>query len=427
MLNWESSFDDSLKTPNMAIYEYFNVAGEKYCFSADSLEIVQLSPGSNCDDVVWRDMEDSSIQTDRSSFSSDIIGINLVSGCNLACEYCYLSAYRKEIKKLDLAQLESILRFISERSQHPKTIYFIGGGEPTLNFEILRLVPALCDKYGIKGVRFSLTTNGTLLNEEMLQFFKSNSFDLNISLDGDRYETDSFRKYKNGRGVFLDVFKNIEMLKSYDIPFTCKALLQPKNDILKTFMFFETQQIEFAIDFANESFDGYYRTEPQDIELLKQKLAKVAEYYARKSGGGKIYCASIRAGLSRIHKRLKNITACRSVYNGYNIDLDGKIYTCSMGAGNEKLMIGDILNGIDYQGAIKRKCYPESVELKDSCTKCWAKYLCSGGCFALNLIKTGYPDSPDLYRCEVEKAYWTFIINLYILLHPLVNKNRMKQ
>lgn len=409
------------------MYKYFTIEGDRYCFSSDNIEIVRLSSDISGDDITWHPPMKLSSDSVAAYISSDSVGINLVSGCNLACEYCYLSAYAKKVQKLDLEQLKETLRFISISKRLPKMIYFIGGGEPTLNYELLKQIPDLCKNYGLRDVRFSLTTNGTTLNDETILFFKKNKFDLSISLDGDSRTTDSFRKYRDGRGVFQDVFKNIQSLKEHDVPFTCKALLQPNNDMLETFKFFETNQIEFAIDFANDSFDGHYLTDLKDIETLKDKLASVCDYYVCRDESKRIHCTSIRAGLSRIHNRVRTRTACQSVVNGYTIDLDGKIYTCSMGSGKESLRIGDIYNGVDYQDAINRKCYPESVDEREACKQCWVKYLCGGGCFALNTIKTGNPNIPDSYRCQVEKEYWDFLITLYIRLHPLVNKSTIKE
>lgn len=405
------------------MYKYFTIDDNKYCFSSENIEIVRLPANLRGKDVSWQTSTITYSESVIEYITSDSIGINLVSGCNLACEYCYLSAYAKTVQKLNLKQLEDILRFITHSGLLPKTIYFIGGGEPTLNFDLLRQMPELCKINGLGGVHFSLTTNGTTLNDEMISFFKENKFDLSISLDGDNQVTNASRKYRDGRGVFQDVFTNLNLLMENEVPFTCKALLQPKNNIFETFRFFETNQIEFAIDFANDAFDGHYLTDLQDIELLKSKLSSVCDYYVFRDSSKKIHCTSIRSGLSRIHRRIRNRTGCQSVVNGYTIDLDGKIYTCSMGSGNERLKIGDIGNGIDYYDAIRRKCYPETVDKKEACKTCWAKYLCGGGCFALNTIKTGDPNVPDSYRCEVEKAYWEFIITLYIRLHPFVNKN----
>lgn len=401
-----------------SLYQYFTIDGKDYCFSSNNLEIVQLSPGVKGDDVSWQPPSQMGTKNFLEQISADTIGINLVSGCNLACEYCYLSAYSKKIQKLDGVQLEKILLFISKSRHLPKVIYFIGGGEPTLNFDLLKEIPLLCKKYGLREITFSLTTNGTTLDEEMINFFKVNQFDLSISLDGDGKTTDSFRKYKDGHGVFNDVFKNIELLQSSNMPFSCKALLQPKNDILDTFVFFENNKIDFAIDFATDSFDGHYRTNCKDISLLRRKLASVVDYYVNREQPSRIHCSSIRAGLSRIHHRMRSRTACQSVINGYNIDIDGRIYTCAMGVGNQKLTIGNIVDGIDYKEAINKKCYPESVEVRDTCRLCWIKYLCSGGCFALNTIKSGDPNLPDSYHCEIEKVFWEFIITLYIRMHP---------
>jgi len=112
------------------------------------------------------------------------IGINIISGCNLNCGYCYLTASKKPIQKLTKEKFIDILNFFEKEKNHHLVLYFIGGGEPTLNFKLLKMIPKLCLFEGFKDVSFELTTNGTTLTDEMMKFIKHNKVKLYISFDG---------------------------------------------------------------------------------------------------------------------------------------------------------------------------------------------------------------------------------------------------
>lgn len=117
----------------------------------------------------------------------------------------------------------------------------------------------------------------------MIDFFKANDFKLYLSLDGDASVTDLYRVYKDGHGIFKDVFNNINLLLKKGIDFECKVLLQPNNmDILNQFLFFENSKIKFKIDFAVDSFDQQYKTDINLLNDIGKQFKRVFRYYKQK-------------------------------------------------------------------------------------------------------------------------------------------------
>jgi uncharacterized protein len=102
------------------------------------------------------------------------------------------------------------------------------------------------------------------------------------------------------------------------------------------------------------------------------------------------------------------------------IDIKGDIYSCSCHNSTDKLSIGSIYEGIDYNKVIKEGHYPKNVNEYNDCRNCWMKYLCSGSCIAFKWIETKNTDTPSAYICKMNDAYWNCIIKLYISVYPII-------
>lgn len=355
------------------------------------------------------------------------ISLNLISGCNLHCKYCYITAYNLPVRKLLKTTFVDVLKFLADEKKHKIIFSFTGGGEPTLNFDLIREIPGICKLHGFTNVSFELTTNGTTLTEEMIDFFKANDFKLYLSLDGDASVTDLYRVYKDGHGIFKDVFNNINLLLKKGIDFECKVLLRPNNmDILNQFLFFENSKIKFKIDFAVDSFDQQYKTDINLLNDIGKQFKRVFRYYKQKILNNEIiYFDRLIFDIKRIHYGLKNDIACKASIHGYNIDIDGDIYSCPMGASSKQLSIGNIYNGLNYKKIVDKQLYAKSVDEIETCKSCWVRYLCSGGCFALNISQNADRDKPHLYMCRIQQKYWSEIIKLYIEILPQIKSGEI--
>lgn len=359
-------------------------------------------------------------ETPLESFPKTEIGIYLISGCNLCCRYCYLSASKLPIRKLKEDDFISRLAFLEKEKTHHITFAFVSGGEPTLNFELLSKIPNICRDAGFSDVSFELTTNGTLLNDDMIRFIKENHIRLHVSFDGGKNVTDKSRIYKSGKGIFDDVFANIKKLQEQSVDFSCNSLILPHNsDILSAFIFFEENKIHHVFDFSVDSFDGQYSPEGSDMPHFREDLSLALSYCLEKIlNNKKLYSDRIISDLRTIHYRLVKNYACGASICGYNIDLDGYIYSCSLNSSSKSQAIGTLSTGIDYAKIRREGFYSRNVDDNSTCRNCWAKYLCGGGCFALNKMKTGKSSEPYNYLCDVLKIYWEELIKLYIQVYP---------
>ena len=167
--------------------------------------------------------------TRNTSFLSLII--KTTSTCNLSCKYCDADTYSN--KRIQLITLENIIK---NATLYYNTIDFIWhGGEPTLmGIDFYKKVVSIENRYNKEGqtIKNSIQTNGTLLNEEWVNFLIKNKFGIGISLDGQKIMHDSNRIFKNGTGSFDNVLKNINLLKMLKAKFGVLAVIT--EDTLKT-------------------------------------------------------------------------------------------------------------------------------------------------------------------------------------------------
>ena len=351
----------------------------------------------------------------------NVISINLHDGCNLACRYCYISASKKTNERLTARVFVDILEYFKDLREKHLIFYFAGGGEPTLNFELLKTIPDLCKEKGFLDCEFEITTNGTLLSNKSLEFYKENKFTLDISLDGDKIN-DASRIFPNGKSSFDIVINNINKCKELGIAFSCKAVIQPMNiGILNAFVFFEENEIPFTFSFATESLDHSFVTNENQTSGFRSQMESICHFYREKIiRNEKIYCSKIIGDLLHIHYRMITNIACMASKNGFYIDLDGSIYPCSYFIKSKK--IGSIYSEIDYESIISDSLYAKPVEFIPTCNKCWAKYLCSGACFAIRWVNNRNLNEVVPYMCSVNKVYWYEIIRLYASVSTIIKE-----
>jgi len=178
-------------------YKQFNIANTAYMFCIEDFEVFKIHQVENVEKVLQiikkrKEKFDSNVDTNKKGKLKDVfnsksintIGIDLANGCTLNCTYCYISASNRPRKMLSKEVFLDILTFLKNAKDNSIAFYFTGAGEPTLNFKLLKQIPYLCKKNGFDNCAFDLTTNGTILTTEMIEFFKMNKFTIYISLDG---------------------------------------------------------------------------------------------------------------------------------------------------------------------------------------------------------------------------------------------------
>lgn len=362
---------------------------------------------------------------DEKNTDINTISLDISHGCTLKCKYCYLSAGYHKKEKMSKDFFLKILNFLNKDKKHDITFYFAGEGEPTLNKPLIMQIPKLCRDNGFNKCHFEITTNGTLLTQDLIKFLEKEKFAISVSLDGDE-KNDSNRIFINGNPSFSKVIENITLLKKTKIKFACKATITPDNkDLLQMFRFFEDNEFPFFHGFATRSFDGQYIPKISDVRNnLKLQFDTLIDYYVKRIKDNKyIYARKIIDDIKRIKYRSVSYTGCSAGINSFYINMKGEIYVCSSHNSCQELCVGNISEGIDYEKIIKQNYYPKDVNSYSKCKYCWMRYLCSGGCLATKWLETKTTTNPSEYQCILNSIYWEAIIKIFIQISPYIKGN----
>lgn len=341
------------------------------------------------------------------------IALLVSQDCNQKCIYCY--ADEGKYNQEGLMDQETAIRSVDWLVEQSKDKEKIGirfyGGEPLLNYDIIQKVVHYAQEKAYlktKSVHFTITTNGSLLTEEIINFLDENKIDVIISLDGPKEIQDRQRPFKNGKGTYDTIVPNVKKLLSVKPESFCrptvfehtdnKIVLESLRDIgFKTVILTNYSRSMFL----NQDFD-------QDIPLLLTKIDSEGRTFwknlqERRSdyfNNGKIsemWGRMIRKAMESFIYNRKQLLHCSSGRWAVAVSCSGDIYPCHRLVGIESLKMCSV-----FQNTIDQTPYSQAVTKRDEiCTTCFAKYVCSGGCFHENLSATGSIFKPDEESCKL--------------------------
>ncbi len=344
--------------------------------------------------------------------------LNVSHLCNLRCEYCFADGgtYNgaAENMSLDVA-LKAIDMIVSKSANRHNLEVDFFGGEPLLNFDVVKKTVEYArsiEKAHNKNFRFTITTNAMLLNDEIIDFFNKEMYNVVVSIDGRRSVHDCVRKTASGKGSFDTAIKNALRFKQlrkgqYYIRGTYTAL---NKDFSKDVLFlndlgFDQLSIEPVVLPENHRL----AIKKEDIEQLKAEYDKLAEAYVERRKGEKWFnFFHFMLDIYNGPCESKRLVGCGAGNDYVAVAPDGNIYPCHQFDGEKDYVIGNVLDGT-FNTEIPKFFAENNLLKKDKCRNCWAKYYCSGGC-AANAIKYGgginkpYELSCELMRKRIECA-----------------------
>lgn len=338
--------------------------------------------------------------------------------CNLECKYCFVN---QEPCNMTFETAKASAEFLIKNAEEANTIPGINffGGEPMLMWDsiIVPLTNWIRNEYK-KPFNISMTTNGTLLNDEKIQFMKNNRIGLLFSIDGDKTTQDYNRPYHNGNSSF-DTLKDIIPKISSNFPFvTFRSTTIPQT----------CQYVFDNIMFARDNgFKKFYVvpnvfenwTEDQKA-TLKHELDKYVDYYIDEYRDGKtpIEISSLNDAFKDIkkinyavshdqHRTLRQCSSCGKCGLGStksaSIDPNGNIYGCQEMTSNEGeqsiFYIGDIYIGVNEERRTAlMKAFDDIEATGVNCSSCRYDRICNGGCVANNyMINGSLSVNPPMY------------------------------
>jgi uncharacterized protein len=338
--------------------------------------------------------------------------INVTSACNLNCLYCFRGYKKPEF--MDLDTLSNIFNKISTLPTKELNIIW-HGGEPLLvglDFykEVVRLEKDILVDVKIRN---KIQTNGTLLNEEFVKFFKDNSFGVGVSLDGPQNIHDANRIKLNGSGSFNEVMRGLEILKKYKITFGVIAVLTKK------FLGEEKMICNFAnsIGANGVKFSFYIPTKSQDKTLMisnkdyEDSMIRLFKIWLEKKDKFSIKPIEYIVESMFFGHSFSCDFSNKCFLDFYSFLPNGDVFSCNRFSENEN-KLGNINEGSMEDIIKKGHEFNEERKIKiiNDCGECKWKKICEGGCSYESFIHFRDRNKKTPY-CSARKAIFEFIYN----------------
>lgn len=307
--------------------------------------------------------------------------LSVTGKCNFACHYCYAVNHdaSKMTKEIALAAVN--LASVSNE----KFVIQFSGGEPLLNFTVIKEVVEYVNQNKIPAV-LQIQTNGSLLTDEIAQYLYKNKVAIGISLDGRPSINDRLRLKKNGYGATGEILRGIEVLRRNNIACGITCVVTDENvkylSGIIEFSYFLGCVRKIGFDILRTQGRGSKLNPPSkaDMEIVMQQVYEKRNELAQLTG--------INIKISQ-EERIKN--SCYNFENTFShcyamngeaafVDALGNIYACASLVGNQKFYIGNVYCGI--KESLKNNVKEVIKQSMKFCNECSDFSLCGGGCFA---------------------------------------------
>lgn len=340
--------------------------------------------------------------------------LNIAHDCNLKCKYCFASEgeYKGERKLMSFDVGKKAIDFVVKNSGPRHNIEVdLFGGEPLMNFGVIKLIIDYAreqEKLHNKNIRFTITTNAILLNEENMDYIDKNMGNVVLSIDGRKEVNDNIRKRYDGSGTYNTILPKIKsMVERRD-----------KNKQYYVRGTFTRENLDFYNDVIALAKEGFKEisVEPVVLEaehplsLRSEDLPDIFKQYdtltehmirSHKAGEGfKFYHFNIDVnGGPCVYKR---ISGCGAGHEYVAITPEGDIYPCHQFVGNDDFKLGSVYEG-NLNSQMVDMFKNGHIYNKPKCMECWARFYCSGGCQANNYNFNKDIHIPYEIGCEMMK------------------------
>lgn len=391
-----------------------NIDAEAKLFQSSAGNHLFLADGSRIFDVDQRTAEELTDDIHRGEFPellSDIIGLdsryidakpisppdvksislNVAQSCNLSCNYCYADegkfGGRAKLMAKEVAYA-AVDRLIEDAPPNSNLLIGYMGGEPFLNRKLVHAVTEYAsDAAREKGhsMRFSVTTNGTLITEKDAELLSSNRFSVAVSIDGSKASNDSQRKFVSGRGSAYDaaiagVDRLVERRPAHlSVRATVNPLTGYLPDMLDNLLALDVDEAGFAPVIAAPP--GAPAFSEKYLQIFLSEMIECGIKAKERAFEGEIWAFSnFHTAMQQIHRGAHMPYPCSAGAGYLSVDSDGSMYGCHRLIEDPKFLFGDVKNGLNHSRRVIHLA-ERHVDRQKPCSTCWARYLCGGGCY----------------------------------------------
>jgi uncharacterized protein len=373
------------------------------------------------------------------------LGLEVTQNCNFRCKYCvygecYSSRRNHKNRNMDWpTALNAIKIFMQHSSKAERKNIGFWGGEPLLKFDLIKKVVNYVKKqYPDEDIHYSFTTNGSLFNDENIEFLIKNNFHILVSLDGPKHINDKYRADIKGNGTFDRVMHGLQKIiakgkKYYNEYISFNCILTPNTDFSDVLSFFSENRLFennkdniniSAVDSYQTSFFDKYGDYSQEQKIYLNKIyyeSAINNLLDKEMIIRKLNEQSMLKIFNRCRHKIGNMVAlngcCVPLLKKMHVDVYGNIHTC------EKVPLYNALGnvnttGIDYDSIVKFVEEYSKNSIKD-CKHCWAVRMCPA-CYKYFIKNNKWQNAERQKTCINIRD--TFLIDL-ILYSSIIEDN----
>lgn len=355
----------------------------------------------------------------KSQDSKDFIKalcLNITHDCNLRCKYCFADEgkYHGARKIMSLEVAKKAIDFVIAHSGPRKNIEIdLFGGEPLIALKEIKEIIKYAreqEKIHNKVIRFTMTTNATLLNEETMEYMDKEMGNIVLSIDGRKEVNDKARTKVDGSGTYEAILPRIkEMVEKRD---KSKSYYVRGTFTRDNIDFYNDIKHLADLGFKEISVEPVVLPDEHEMSIRREDLPVIFENYDKlyedmleryeKGNEFKFYHFNIDLqGGPCVYKR---ISGCGAGHEYIAVTPDGDIYPCHQFVGNTDFKIGTVFDKDENLNSKIGKGFKNAhIYNKPICRECWARFYCSGGCQANNYNFNGDMHVPYEIGCEMQK------------------------
>jgi uncharacterized protein len=361
-------------------------------------------------------------------FPLSTLVLNVTNQCNLSCKYCY------EFGEDRVANPEGKPEYMPEETARAAVEYLLAnspgrravhvtffGGETLLNFKVVRSTIEYARsraREAGKYIDFSLTTNATLLSAPVIDFLADNRVGITISIDGPRELHDQFRVFQAGRGSYDVIVPKIRALleKHRTRPIGARVTLTSQVvDVLSIYRHLKNDLGFHEVGFAPVTTAPVrlYSIGGGGLDVILAQFRTLAREYLEHAVRGEHHgFSNVTDTLAELHQGISKAHPCGAGLGLLGVGPSGDLAPCHRFVDSDRHRLGHISTGIDrsVQAAFLDQGH---IDRKTDCHTCWARPVCSGGCYHEAYVRYGATGHPNLHYCDWIRSWTDTCLQIY--------------
>ncbi len=339
--------------------------------------------------------------------------LHIAHACNLRCKYCFAGdgQYSGDASIMSFEVGKKAIDFLVANSGTRRNLevdFF--GGEPLLNFEVVKQLVEYAhtlEEKANKNFRFTLTTNGVLLNDEIIEFLNKEMSNVVLSIDGRKEVHDNMRPGVSGKGsydIIIDKFKDVAEKRKQEQYYVRGTFTHYNLDFYKDVIHLADQGFkQISVEPVVAEPSAGYAIKEEDLDEIFENYDMLAkELIKRKKENREFNFFHYMLDLSGGPCVYKRLSGCGSGTEYLAVTPWGDFYPCHQFVGNTKFLLGNVDIGIVNED-IRNDFKLCNVYAKEECSECFARFFCSGGCAANAYNMHGDINSTYEIGCAMQK------------------------